>query len=437
VAKDEASDSFNPYEGNILIDDLGPIPSPTDLENFLLQLPKSPRVSLNAPTHVRLHELLLLEDLFVPSTTSISTAQSIDISLRHSYRSRDPRVPANRWSEVERKADGSTPARLFFADEAEGARLVMVGGAAGTGKTRTIRRCLKRYSRLIIHKSYPGLVGEHVQFVWLSLDVPASGQLVDLAAGLMTGWDRILVDAFGSQAARFELPLARYRQARKPSQGLPMFDEWSSVARAHCLGVLHLDEIQNFFRIPTIEQRRARKSVDNLPELSIKDDQTLLRLLTWCNSMRIALIFSGTPDGMHAFSRRLSVLTRVANGFFHEFPPLDGPSGQAFKFFSKRLESFQYVRNPLKMDDAARNTLHRLSASVPRILIGLWVGGQRIALERGKEDFLLSDLETAATTLLGPLRPAVQALLKGDPVSLRRYEDLMHLNDGFWKQFWQ
>ncbi|TDU23286.1 AAA domain-containing protein [Panacagrimonas perspica] len=437
MAKNKGSEPFNPYEGNILVDGLGPIPSPTELENFLLNLPKAPGAILEAPAYIRLHELLLLENLFVPSPTSISTAQSIDLSLRHSYRSRDPRIPANRWGEVEQHAKGPTSVRPPALDEVRGARLVTIGGAAGTGKTRTISKSLSRYRELIIHETFPGLVGQHVQAVRLSVDVPASGQLVDLAAGLMMEWDRVFTHGLGSKAARFELPLARYRHARKPSQGLPMFDEWSSVARAHCLGVLHLDEIQNFFRIPTLEQRRAKKSADSLPELSVKDDQALLRLLTWCNSMRIALVFSGTPDGMHAFARRLSVLTRVANGFFHEFSPLDGPNGPGFKFFSKRLESYQYVRNPLKLDEAARNTLHRLTASVPRILIGLWVGGQRIALERDKEDFLLTDLETAAATLLGPLRPAVQALLKGDPVSLRRYEDLMHLNDGFWKQFWR
>lgn len=432
---------YDPYEGNILIDGLGPIPSSDDIEKSLLYLPKRPKEVLSAPLHVRLHELLLLEHLYAPSHTSVEVALSIDMALRHSYRSRDPRIPRNRWKEhPSGRLQASIQPHLVdasFPPESEDRARVITGrGVAGLGKTATIRRGLGRYPELIVHKSFPGIIGPHLQIVRLSINIPPSGQLVDLAAALMSEWDRILVQRFGPNAATFEAPLLKYRSNRKPSQGIPMFEEWSARARAHFLGALHLDEVQNFFRLATKESRRAARSLDVTPELTIKEDEALLRLLTWCNTMSILLIISGTPDGIDALGKRLSVLQRIANGSFHDFAPLDGPDGPIFKFLTNRLADYQYVKSPLKITDDARKALYRLSGGVHRILVALWVAGQRVALRRESDDFRIDDLEKAASTLLAPLKPAVQAMQSGDPLALRRYQDLMQANDVLWKTFW-
>ena len=277
--------NYDPYEGNILIDGLGAILSPTDIENSLLYLPRRPAKILDAPRYVRVHALLPLEHLYAPSSSNIAVAQSIDMALRHSYRSRDPRIPRNRWKEhpsgrlrislQSHRVDPTLP-----PDGEDHARVIAARGAGGLGKTATIRRSLGLYPNVVVHESYPGIIGNHLQMVWLSINVPASGQLVDLAATLMTEWDRVLVRSVDSKAAMFETPLSKYRDNRKPSQGIPMFDQWSTRARGHLLGALHLDEVQNFFRLATLEKRRAARSLDVTPELTIKEDEALLRLLT-------------------------------------------------------------------------------------------------------------------------------------------------------------
>ena len=131
------------------------------------------------------------------------------------------------------------------------------------------------------------------QVVWLSLDVPAGGKATDLAAALMTAWKK----ATGS--TRFDNTLAgEWRN------GPQMLDEWRQVASSHFLGLLHLDEIQNLFKLPPLKSRSKRKPGEPQPELRIIDDQSLKWILTALNEWQIPLLVSGTPDGFGALTKR-------------------------------------------------------------------------------------------------------------------------------------
>ena len=117
-----------------------------------------------------------------------------------------------------------------------------VVGHSGVGKTEAILRALNRYPKqVIVHEKFPRLEGSHPQVVWISVDVPASGKAIDLARNLMVAWDAALHRAIPDREARFlDIPATR--------DGARLLDEWRQVAISHFLGVLHLDEVQNFFK---------------------------------------------------------------------------------------------------------------------------------------------------------------------------------------------
>jgi len=213
--------------------------------------------------------------------------------------------------------------------------------------------------------------------------------------------------------------------------GMRALEEWRQVAVAHFLGILHLDEIQNLFKLGTLRQRKNRKGAGDTPELSVVEDQVLRWLLYLTNSGQIPLLVSGTPDGIGALSKRLSTLGRLNTMGYHAIEPVTGPCA-----FLRTLGNYQYVKHKIEVDDGLFNLLIDLTAGIQRLLIALWVAAHRVSFERRDDRLLLADFTTAASTYLAPLAPAVQALRSKDGAKMARFEDLVQRDTTFWAKFW-
>ena len=279
---------------------------------------------------------------------------------------------------------------------------------------------------MIQHNSFPRLVGSPLQVCYLSVNVPGSGRGVDLATDLMREFDRV------TGGKRFVSELAKDRR-----DGMKMLDSWRQVATAHFLGALHLDEIQNLFKLATLKRRSKRPSADDTPELSIVEDQLLKWILTLINTWQVPLIVSGTLDGMAALTRRLSTTERIVTSGYHQFQHFESSKDSNFKaIFLTELGKYQFVKNPLPVNDELADLVIELTGGIQRLIIALWIAAQRLALERGKGDLLLTDFKMAAATYLAPVAPAVAAIRSNDPAKMSKYEDLLPRDGTFWFQFW-
>jgi hypothetical protein len=270
------------------------------------------------------------------------------------------------------------------------------------------------------------MVGPHQQLVWLSVDVPASGRAVDLAANLMRALDK----ATGGN--RFSADLAKERR-----DGMRMLDSWRQVASAHFLGILHLDEVQNFFKLASLKRRNKRNGANDAPELSIVEDQCLKWILTLMNTWQVPLLLSGTPDGIGALTRRLSNTERIVTSGYHPFHPFNSADDPTFReLFLKPLGRYQLVQNKLAIDDELAKLVIEVTGGIQRLIVALWIAANRIALERNKGDLRLADFKKAAATYLAPVAPAIAALRSKNPERMSRYEDLLPRDGAFWAQFW-
>ncbi|WP_322627863.1 hypothetical protein [Halothiobacillus sp.] len=101
------------------------------------------------------------------------------------------------------------------------------------------------------------------------------------------------------------------------------------------------------------------------------------------------------------------------------------------------LLKYQWVVHRLEDSRELRELIINLTAGIRRLIIALWIGAQRLALERSGDDGLrLEDIKEAGAYYLAPVRPAVEALKSGDPKLMSKYEDLFRVDDEFWFQFW-
>lgn len=413
--------SYDPYKGNVLVAGLRPSLSPTEVLESLFCKPTPPRELAGIPKNIRLHMLMDVRDFHFPSNADRQLYQTLDLMVRQGYKYRDPRS-ASTWGVIsgERKASGIL---------IEQAMAACAEGIPGTGKTQGCLRCCRLISeQLIRHESFPRLEGGLNQVAWQSIEIPPSGKSADLARALMLHWK------YTTGSTRFDRWLAMDRI----SDGMRALDEWRQVAVGHFLGVLHLDEIQNLFKLSTLRQRKASKGSTEAPELSIVEDQVLRWLLHLTNSGQIPVLLSGTPDGVGALTKRLSTLERIHTAGYHRFDPISLAAGEAPVEYSLlgNLAKYQYVCNPIAMDQNLAQLVIELTAGVPRIIIALWIASHRVAFERKSDDLRLSDFTTAASTWLAPLAPAVAALRSQKPNRLAQYEDLVPGDTAFWANFW-
>jgi hypothetical protein len=409
----------DPYAGNILTSGLGPILSRQEVLNALTYLPNMPADVASIPRHIRMHFLMNLRDLHVPSLTGAQVHTTIDLSIRQNYRYRDPNSSST-W----RRISGDAAGKMLPNTPASAA---LVTGLAGSGKTQAISRSLGTYpTQIIVHDRFPNIAGKHTQVTWLSVDVPASGRSEDLGANLMMAWDR------ATDGNRFAASLSRARR-----NGMQMLDEFKQVASSHFLGFLHFDEIQNFFKIPTLERRRKTKGPKEALELSIVEDACLKNVLTFSNTWQMPTLFSGTPDGVGAMMKRFATSQRFVTMGYHAMPDFSSESDPAFAdAFFPLLCKYQFVRTKIPPSEKFGRLIYQRSGGVRRIIIALWVAAHRVAFERTSDDLRFEDFEVAYCTYLSPLMLPIEALLSKDPMRMSRYEDLMPRDDGFWVTFW-
>ena len=412
--------AHDPYFGNVLVDPLGPIPSNELALEALTYLPTVPGSMLSVPRHVRIHHVMCVRDLHLPALVERQLLQTVDLMVRQGYRYRDPRV-ASTWASI----SGEARRRNILLPSALAAA---VEGLSGVGKTQACERSLFSFAHQVVHhSSFPRVQGSLQQLVYLSAEVPPSGKSADLARVLMAKFD----SAMGGN--RFAHWLAK----EKINDGMRALEEWRQVATAHFLGVLHLDEIQNLFKLSSLKQRKDRKGGGDAPELSIVEDQLLRWLLQLTNSGQFPLLISGTPDGVGALTKRLSTLERLSTAGYHAIEPFSDPLAPAFlKTFLGQLGQYQYVQKRVTVDENLARLIVDLTGGIQRLIIALWVAAHRVAFERKSDDLRLSDFTDAAATWLSPLAPAIEALRTKDANKMARYEDLVRRDTTFWAKFW-
>lgn len=412
--------SQHAFGSNLLLDGLGPMLTHAEATRAMSYVPPLPMNIEQVPRHQRLLQLLDVRDFHFSPPVEAQLQQSVYMMAWQGYRHRDPRA-ASTWATL----SGEAPRQGTLLQSPIAA---CVEGLSGVGKTQASLRSLLCFpSQIIEHAGFPKLIGAHRQVVWLSVEVPPSGKAADLARALMEAWDR----ATGSNRFRAWLEKERIRD------GMRALDEWRQVAVSHFLGLLHLDEIQNLFKITSLRKRRSGAG-DGAPELSIVEDQLLRWLLYLTNSGQAPLLVSGTPDGIGALTKRMSTLQRINTGGYHAIERLrwEDIGAKLSTSFLGQLGRYQYVKHPLPMDENLARLILDLTGGIQRIVIALWFAAHRVALARKEDTLRIEDFQKAASTWLRPLQPAIEALREANPTKLARYEDLVIRDTAFWAALW-
>lgn len=409
VHSELGSDVPATHRDNILIAACGRPLEPVDIVRRLTYLPPLPNDSADGSRVHLEHQVADIFRMHIPTRVGIELAQTVGFMLIQGYVHRNPSDPTT-W----RRIYSEVGTQAAFSPIQLGA---LVTGISGAGKSTAIERALQLYPQVVRHERMPGLARPSPQLLWLKVDVPASGKIADLVENLARATDA----ALGTSHA--EDLFSGRRQT-----GAALAHQWLQKISCNFLGLLVLDEMQNLFKIETKAARSVatRRQGELRPQLRIVDDEALKFLLTLSNFSKIPTLYCSTPDGMAALSTRVSTAQRMLTAGFHTVAHAKSADDE---FFRKRLFPnlcrYQWLPEKLPPSDELRRLLFDLSAGVPRLALMTWFHASRRAAQRGVNALSLEDFRHVGDHALGPLRPAVLALLSDDPRRLQRYEDLV------------
>lgn len=396
----------NAHGDNPLIEACGAVLQKRDIARRLLYVPQLPSGRSTPVEQIGAYEVPQLWRLHIPSAQGIEVVQTIDMLLRQGY--------------VQRKPGEATTTRMLCGLPALSGEcspillMAAITGVAGSGKTQALDRALRLWPQMVVHERLPGFEGPVKQLLWLKVDVPGSGKLDDLVEALFRAMDEALgTDYLGTVTSE--------RGGLKKMAA----STWLAKARLHFLGILVLDEVQNFFRLQSKQVRKSERARGSVrADLRVVEDQSLKFVLNLANTASIPLMVAGTPDGLQAMGTRMSTGSRVSVGGLVRMPHAQTADDAFFCLLLKKLQAYQWTRDQLEVTEQVRAEIFRWTGGILRNVIGLWVHAQRRALDESAPRMELTHLRWAAEGPQELNQNAVAALLSQNPRRMADFEDL-------------
>jgi hypothetical protein len=374
---------------NPLLLALPPIKSDDEWLEQLATEPAFDESQLSDEAHIRSYHAAGLKDFFIPAERGRHVARRLDQLLRHGYRSRNP-LAGDHFRLLQRdyaQAQRAGKVRKLVFSIARAICSFSLIGVSGMGKTTTVEAVLAAYPQYILHKEL-----DLHQVVWLKVECPKDGSVKELALNILRAFDAVL--------GTFHTPKVTSRVTLDSLMSLV-----KHLARAHHLGVLVLDELQN---------------------VSVRKSGGREELLNWfqelVNELKLPLVLLGTfkarnvlqLDARH--SRRAGVM-----GGATWRPLVRGPE---FDLLIETLWYYQWLRAPGELTDAFKDMVYAETQGVVAFVVDMFLVCQLYALSHGKETLTPEMFHYVARNEFEFLQPLLNALRSKQPNRLARFEDV-------------
>ncbi|WP_431101196.1 ATP-binding protein [Roseateles noduli] len=342
------------HRGNPLIEALPPITADRALLSKALN--QGPSMSMDAcradPLHLRVHNVHALDTIYLPAPVSLGIANATDEALRAAY---VPRNPMTRNGEHYRYQELDASYSPISSVASLGC--IYVEAESGLGKTTGVNRILARYPQVIFHQAYNGVPFHQTQLVWIRVQTPRGGATVQLLWDLLGAIDQALA-AHGVQG--------RFRPSQMRGD---LMDRLNRAARSLFLGLIHIDDVQQFCA-NTRGEDEVRGFLVRLTEV-----------------VKVPLLLTGTPEATKFFGGGFEIARRACSLGAFEISRAKSANDPFFKALVGHLLSFQLVDHPLEVTPELEELLYKLSMGVTSVLKKLHRDAQKIAMKAPKAKF--------------------------------------------------
>lgn len=383
------------YNGNPLIECLPKLENASQVIDRLNRLPR--KVLRSAPANERASELIAeLSNIFVALPQHYDLALYIDTKIKQGYVSRNPSLKLNPQllqSNYERMLRGDTENFVNDVSLDNSPASGIIYGVPGTGKTTSLKRSLSRYNQVILHDEL-----NLTQITYLCIDFPHDGALKTLCKNF-----------FDALSHAIRKPQTQWL---KPREGLDSaLAKMQSAAVRFNIGILIIDEFQFW---------RSQKK---------NSDQVIAFLVSLINTIKLPVIFSGTPAAKGRLESNLALARRVTG--FDVWDPLQfqthkpQENNQLWEYFARRLWPFQYLSKPsVPLSAEISRTWFDCSQGILDLAIKLYIQVQLRAIKSKKEELTSELFRKVYQEDFKPIHSIVDALRSNNPEIIADYPDL-------------
>jgi hypothetical protein len=385
------------YDGNPLIECLPKLGSATEVINRLNRLPTN--VLRTEPPGDRASELTTaLSDMFVGLPQHYDLGIYLDTKIKQGYCSRNPGSNLNPQllqSNYENMMRGKIVSALPRAEQFTSPPSGIIYGIAGCGKTSAFANLLSFYPHVVNHEKL-GIT----QITYLYINFPHDGRLQTLCKNFFNAINKAI-----------NKPDHNWLERRETLDS--MLAKMQSAVIHYNIGILVIDEFQMW-----------RKKSNNSAEV-------ISFLVSLINTVKLPIIFSGTPEAKGRLELNLASARRVSG--FDVWDPLQMHSLENHKveksdlwdYFVQTLWPYQYLsKPPADFTEEINNTWFDCSQGIIDIAVKLFIQVQLRAIHSRKEMISAELIRHVYKNDFKSVHTIIAALSSGDPERVSQYPDL-------------
>jgi len=378
------------YRGNPLIEALPPILSIEEAFQQLEYLPEYNEKEINLSAHHRFHSLIRLTRFYQPTEKTLELEAKFSRLLRGGYVYRNPnsKTHAETLIELHRRLENNEPLGLPPNISKTASSLCMIG-FSGIGKTTALERVLSFYPQAIVHP-YPLNI---VQLPWIKLNCPNDGSPKTLCLDFFIKIDEILGTTY-------------FKDYGKKGDSLSfLIIRVGQLARAHCLGVLIIDEIQHL--------------------LTAKDEVSssmMNFLVTLVNEIGIPIMLIGTTKAKDLLQINFRQARRA--GGHGEIIWGQMKNEDNWEILMTSMWEYQWIKKRTPLTKEWIDALHDESQGIVDIAVKLFLLAQSYAIETGKEEITPKMLNLVSKKYLTMVQDMLKALRLGNLEEITKYDDI-------------
>jgi len=385
------------YQGNPLIEALPPIYTKYDVMKLMTVDPEHNEGERELDIQYRFHCIGRLFRYFQPLDVHFDIEQRISLAIRQSYISKNPATPKYAAA----LAEGAAAIRENSLSALNAANSTAFGftiiGLSGVGKTTAIEKVLSLYPQTILHTQYNNAPMFLTQLVWAKLDCPFDGSLKGLCIEFFTYVDSVLGTDYTKKFSVHRMSV---------NQAMPRM---AQVARAHCLGLLVIDELQHLSQA---------KSGGQAIMLNF--------FVTLVNMVGIPIVLIGTPKAKPLLQSEFRQARRSSSqgALFWERMQND----VSWEIMLRAMWKNQWTQKRTELTEELKNTLYDVSQGIIDIAVKLYAMAQIKVIADGTEAITAKDIKEVAEEKYRFVKRMLDALRSGDAKKLAEYEDIMPIS---------
>ncbi|MCL2853748.1 MAG: ATP-binding protein, partial [Defluviitaleaceae bacterium] len=268
---------------------------------------------------------------------------------------------------------------------------------SGVGKTTAMEKVLSLYPQAILHTRYNDAPLFLTQLVWAKLDCPFDGSLKGLCIDFFTYVDNVLGTDYAKKFSVYRMTVDQ------------MLPRMAQIARAHCLGVLVIDEIQHLNQAAS----GGRAKMLNF-------------FVTLANKVGVPVMLIGTPKAEPILKSEFRQARRSSGQGVLIWNNMQNDI--SWEVMLRAMWKYQWTQKRTDLTDDLKNALYGESAGIIDIAIKLYSMAQIKAIADRTEIVTAGLIKEVAAEELRYVKEALEALRTGDVKKLAQYDDIRPIN---------